>query len=144
MINVAAIRMQQFGVQFYQASLTANDIDKLVRFEVLDYGEQAQPVRGGKKKTATMALEPRPDELELLRATLVDKPAPKFAVAAIGPHPAKLDLDQPFRKQARKPILLERAHDGRDAAPARGVDRGDRLLRGARSRCGEARRFIDK
>src|SRR6187401_3360464 len=44
--------MQQFGVQFYQASLTANDIDKLVRFEVLDYGEQAQPVRGGKKKTA--------------------------------------------------------------------------------------------
>ena len=29
MINVAAIRMQQFGVQFYQASLTAEDIDKL-------------------------------------------------------------------------------------------------------------------
>src|SRR5204862_471874 len=27
MINVAAIRMQQFGVQFYQASLTASDID---------------------------------------------------------------------------------------------------------------------
>ena len=43
MINVAAIRMQQFGVQFYQASLTARDIDKLVRFEVLSYGEQAQP-----------------------------------------------------------------------------------------------------
>ncbi len=41
MINVAAIRMQQFGVQFYQASLTASDIDKLVRFEVLSYGEQA-------------------------------------------------------------------------------------------------------
>src|SRR5690242_9691658 len=50
MINVAAIRMQQFGVQFYQASLSANDIDKLVRFEVLSYGEQAQPVRGGRKK----------------------------------------------------------------------------------------------
>src|SRR5215218_5233490 len=44
--------MQQFGVQFYQASLSANDIDKLVRFEVLDYGEQSQPVRGGRKKTA--------------------------------------------------------------------------------------------
>jgi len=53
MINVAAIRMQQFGVQFYQASLTASDIDKLVRFEVLSYGDSAQPpVRGGK---------PRPD-----------------------------------------------------------------------------------
>ena len=42
MINVAAIRMQQFGVQFYQASLTAGDIDKLVRFEVLNYGESGQ------------------------------------------------------------------------------------------------------
>jgi DGQHR domain-containing protein len=51
MINVAAIRMQQFGVQFYQASLTAHDIDKLVRFEVLSYGEQSHPpVRGGKKR----------------------------------------------------------------------------------------------
>jgi DGQHR domain-containing protein len=50
MINVAAIRMQQFGVQFYQASLTASDIDKLVRFEVLSYGEQKHPpVRGGKR-----------------------------------------------------------------------------------------------
>ena len=45
MISVAAIRMQQFGVQFYQASLTASDIDKLVRFEVLNYAENA-PVRG--------------------------------------------------------------------------------------------------
>ena len=49
MISVAAIRMQQFGVQFYQASLSASDIDKLVRFEVLSYGEQSQPVRGRKK-----------------------------------------------------------------------------------------------
>src|SRR3954462_12231220 len=48
MISVAAIRMQQFGVQFYQASLTASDIDKLVRFEVLNYGESGPPVRGGK------------------------------------------------------------------------------------------------
>jgi hypothetical protein len=52
MISVAAIRMQQFGVQFYQASLTANDIDKLVRFEVLSYGEKNQGMRGGKKKAA--------------------------------------------------------------------------------------------
>jgi DGQHR domain-containing protein len=50
MISVAAIRMQQFGVQFYQASLTASDIDKLVRFEVLSYGDQgAAGVRGGRK-----------------------------------------------------------------------------------------------
>jgi DGQHR domain-containing protein len=47
MINVAAIRMQQFGVQFFQASLTARDIDKLVRFEVLSYGGQGQPAMRG-------------------------------------------------------------------------------------------------
>jgi DGQHR domain-containing protein len=52
MINVAAIRMQQFGVQFYQASLTAKDIDKLVRFEVLSYADKAHvPVRGGRRGT---------------------------------------------------------------------------------------------
>jgi DGQHR domain-containing protein len=50
MINVAAIRMQQFGVQFYQASLTARDIDKLVRFEVLSYGGEHEPsVRGHRR-----------------------------------------------------------------------------------------------
>src|SRR6188472_1017696 len=50
MISVAAIRMQQFGVQFYQPSLTASDIDKLVRFEVLSYQDQAQAGLRGKKK----------------------------------------------------------------------------------------------
>ena len=51
MISVAAIRMQQFGVQFYQASLTARDIDKLVRFEVLSYaGRQEAPVRGPRSR----------------------------------------------------------------------------------------------
>ncbi len=50
MINVAAIRMQQFGVQFYQASLTARDIDKLVRFEVLSYGGQSQPPTRGTQR----------------------------------------------------------------------------------------------
>jgi DGQHR domain-containing protein len=49
MISVAALRMQQFGVQFYQASLTAQDIDKLVRFEVLSYGEKGAGVRGSKQ-----------------------------------------------------------------------------------------------
>ena len=51
MINVAAIRMQQFGVQFYQASLTAEDIDKLVRFEVLNYGERgSQPFAAARRR----------------------------------------------------------------------------------------------
>jgi DGQHR domain-containing protein len=65
MINVAAIRMQQFGVQFYQASLTASDIDKLVRFEVLNYGENTQaPVRGGKQKPGAAASKVNWDFLE--------------------------------------------------------------------------------
>jgi len=40
-------------VQFYQASLTAKDIDKLVRFEVLSYGEHgtAPGVRGAAKQS---------------------------------------------------------------------------------------------
>src|SRR6476469_9650321 len=65
MINVAAIRMQQFGVQFYQASLTASDIDKLVRFEVLSYGDAAQPpVRGGRQKPGTTTSKVNWDLLE--------------------------------------------------------------------------------
>ena len=65
MINVAAIRMQQFGVQFYQASLTASDIDKLVRFEVLSYGDQAQtPVRGGRQKAGASPSKVNWDFLE--------------------------------------------------------------------------------
>ena len=66
MINVAAIRMQQFGVQFYQASLTASDIDKLVRFEVLNYvsgGTQAG-VRGGRSKAGAVAPKVNWDLLE--------------------------------------------------------------------------------
>src|SRR5687768_5345324 len=64
MINVAAIRMQQFGVQFYQAALTAKDIDKLVRFEVLSYAEQGQGVRGGRKKAPQQASKVNWDLLE--------------------------------------------------------------------------------
>ena len=63
MINVAAIRMQQFGVQFYQASLTADDIDKLVRFEVLNYGESGKGVRG-KARSAKAASKVNWDLLE--------------------------------------------------------------------------------
>ena len=37
MINVAAHRIKQYGVEFYQASFSAREIDQLVRFEVLGY-----------------------------------------------------------------------------------------------------------
>src|SRR5712672_447847 len=65
MINVAAIRMQQFGVQFYQASLTASDIDKLVRFEVLNYANGSQPpVRGGRQRSGSAPSKVNWDLLE--------------------------------------------------------------------------------
>ncbi len=65
MINVAAIRMQQFGVQFYQASLTASDIDKLVRFEVLNYASGSQAgVRGGRPRAASTPSKVNWDLLE--------------------------------------------------------------------------------
>jgi hypothetical protein len=35
MITVPTRRVKQFGVEFYQAGLSAKDIDRLVKFEVL-------------------------------------------------------------------------------------------------------------
>src|SRR3989441_10565863 len=37
MITVPARRVKQFGVEFYQAGLSAKDIDRLVKFEGLGY-----------------------------------------------------------------------------------------------------------
>jgi DGQHR domain-containing protein len=44
MITVPAHKVKQFGVEFYQASFSAADIDRLVRFEVLGYAP-AEEVR---------------------------------------------------------------------------------------------------
>src|SRR5207342_2318372 len=53
------------GVQFYQASLTASDIDKLVRFEVLNYGESGQSgVRGSKARPGAKTSKVHWDLLE--------------------------------------------------------------------------------
>ena len=54
MISVPARRVKQFGVEFYQAGLTAKDIDRLVKFEVLGYsgGPQAETP---KKRNAARA-----------------------------------------------------------------------------------------
>jgi len=55
MIPVPAIRVRQFGVDFYQAVLTGTDIQKLVRFEVLSYDAgvvQAGTGKGKKRKAS--------------------------------------------------------------------------------------------
>ena len=53
MITVPARRVKQFGVEFYQAGLSAKDIDRLVKFEVLGYtgGPKGEPP----KKSRTSA-----------------------------------------------------------------------------------------
>jgi DGQHR domain-containing protein len=45
MITVAAHRVKQYGVEFYQASFSAPVIDRLVRFEVLGYGGTPGPTK---------------------------------------------------------------------------------------------------
>ena len=45
MVTVPAHKVKQFGVEFYQTSFTSGDIQKLVKFEVLNY-----PAVGGEEK----------------------------------------------------------------------------------------------
>jgi len=53
MITVPARRVKQFGVEFYQAGLSAKDIDRLVKFEVLGYvAADNDDARAKARKTA--------------------------------------------------------------------------------------------
>ncbi|MBI2207372.1 MAG: DGQHR domain-containing protein [Candidatus Rokubacteria bacterium] len=55
MITVPARRVKQFGVEFYQAGLSAKDIDRLVKFEVLGYAggpENGKLAKGRKTSRA--------------------------------------------------------------------------------------------
>ena len=54
MITVPARRIKQFGVEFYQAGLSAKDVDRLVKFEVLGYsGDEKKPeAKPGKAKAS--------------------------------------------------------------------------------------------
>ena len=53
MITVPAHRVKQFGVEFFQASFSAKDIDRLVKFEVLGYTGSEPPAPS--KQAATRA-----------------------------------------------------------------------------------------
>src|SRR5262245_40626432 len=69
MITVPAHRVKQFGVEFFQASFSAKDIDRLVKFEVLGYaGAAAAPPAKGKRSNRSRvnweALEKRISESE--------------------------------------------------------------------------------
>src|SRR3990170_2197199 len=68
MITVPAHRVKQFGVEFFQASFSAKDIDRLVKFEVLGYAGAAPPPakakRGNRSRVNWEALEKRIGESE--------------------------------------------------------------------------------
>ena len=69
MITVPAHRVKQFGVEFFQASFSAKDIDRLVKFEVLGYaGADVPPPTKGKRSNRSRvnweALEKRIGESE--------------------------------------------------------------------------------
>ena len=54
MITVPAHKVRQFGVEFYQTSFTSEDVQKLVKFEVLSYstGEEGKKKRKAPKISA--------------------------------------------------------------------------------------------
>ena len=48
MITVPALKVRQFGVEFYQTSFTATDVQRLVKFEVLSYSTVEERVKSRK------------------------------------------------------------------------------------------------
>ena len=48
MITVPALKVRQFGVEFYQTSFTATDVQRLVKFEVLGYSTVEERVKSRK------------------------------------------------------------------------------------------------
>ena len=69
MITVHAHRVRQFGVEFYQASFSSKDIDRLVKFEVLGYSgaqprEAPRPPRAARGRVNWEVLEKRISESE--------------------------------------------------------------------------------
>jgi len=52
MLSVPSLRLNQFGVRFYEALLSGADLQSLVGFEVLSFGPQTQATRGKAKKSS--------------------------------------------------------------------------------------------
>ena len=53
MLSVPSLRLNQFGVNFYEALLSGADLQSLVAFEVLSFGAAAQTTRGKVKQTTS-------------------------------------------------------------------------------------------
>src|SRR6266571_4081988 len=50
MLSVPSLRLNQFGVRFYEALLSGADLQSLVGFEVLSFGPQTHTTRKAAKK----------------------------------------------------------------------------------------------
>jgi len=50
MLSVPSLRLNQFGVRFYEALLSGADLQTLVGFEVLSFGPETQTTRGHRRK----------------------------------------------------------------------------------------------
>ena len=53
MLSVPSLRLNQFGVRFYEALLSGADLQTLVGFEVLSFGPETQTTRGHRPKGKT-------------------------------------------------------------------------------------------
>ena len=53
MLSVPSLRLNQFGVSFYEALLSGADLQTLVGFEVLSFGPAAQTTRGHARQTVS-------------------------------------------------------------------------------------------
>jgi DGQHR domain-containing protein len=53
MSSVAALRLNQFGVRFYEILLSGSDVQKIVHFEVLSYGSNDRPTIGPSKRRSS-------------------------------------------------------------------------------------------
>ncbi len=53
MLTVPALKVRQFGVEFFQTSFTSNDIQRLVKFEVLSYSPTEE--QKGKRQPAPLS-----------------------------------------------------------------------------------------
>lgn len=53
MLSVPSLRLNQFGVRFYEALLSGVDLQSLVGFEVLSFGPESQTTRGKTKAKAS-------------------------------------------------------------------------------------------
>src|SRR5580765_4925524 len=52
MSSLAALRLNQFGVRFYEVLLSGIDVQKIVHFEVLNYSANDRPTLGGRRKAS--------------------------------------------------------------------------------------------